>query len=361
MTTVRTVSSNPASPFYNANAPTLSGTAGTLVSVLDGVLVSGFTGFTALGWTTAYTGTNQRQYKNSAVDGTGSQLYIDDSGPGGAGAAEARATGFVTGTALGAGTNQFPTFAEINIGIGAIVIRKSSTANSTVRYYTIVGDDTCFYLFTESGDYTSPNLTSVFMFGDIFSYKTNDAYRCIIIGRNSENNNYVTNEWSTTLSGLQGGQNGNILSYTLGGHYMAANFTGIGGSISVGKHTDQIKMGVGGFGVQGLIGGTTTIPGTGQMCLVGNNCANSGYFPYPNAPDGGLYIAPIWIHHNNFVRGYLKGLWAPLQNLPLNHNDTYNGSGPFAGKSFLAQAAIGDYNNNPNVAQFHVETSSTWS
>ena len=183
------------------SAPTLEGVNGSLVALLDACLVNGYGSQSAAGWTIAYTTTNKRVYRNSTTDGTGFYLSVDDSGPGGGGAREARMTGFQAATGIGAGTGQFPTSGQLGIGIGAVVCRKSTSADSTVRAWTLIADDTVFYLFTETGDLTSPVLPSLFMFGDFFSYGSSDAYRCLIVGRNQENVNNSQAEWAPTLTG----------------------------------------------------------------------------------------------------------------------------------------------------------------
>jgi hypothetical protein len=133
--TVRAVSSNPASPFYNANAPTLTGQVGSLTAVLDAVLVNGFTGFTALGWSINQTTTNKRGYKQNLTgsnNASGMLLYVDDTGPGAGAAREARVCGFETMSAITpTGTGQFPTSAQSAVGTGQLVIRKSTTADAT--------------------------------------------------------------------------------------------------------------------------------------------------------------------------------------------------------------------------------------
>jgi hypothetical protein len=208
----------------------------------------------------------------------------------------------------------------------------------------------------------SPTIAYPFVFGDIFSYKTNDAYRCIIIGRNGENTGSAANEGLSTLA------NGYPfpLTYPIIGHYMAASWTGIGNGIPVGKHIDMVKMGcVTGVAVYGLTGGTA-LSGVGAgTCALGRIMSNSialGVL-FPNAPDGGMYVSPIWVHHSGYLRGYLKGLWAPCHHLPLNHNDTYSGTGNLAGKSFLSQVinTSDAGGTTPVPGQVHLETSSTWS
>lgn len=343
----------------DASAPTLSGSAGSLCTVLDAVLVNGYGSQAAAGWSIAFTGTNKRHYAMGA-GGTGFTVYIDDSAP--TTAKEARMTGFQTATALGTGTGQFPTFAQINIGIGAVVIRKSTTADATARAWTILADAHTFYMFFETGDYTAPVISYPTMFGDFFTYGSADLYNCIIIGRAVENNsqpctNGTTNSasyWDGFSSGANLGSTG--MSNVQSGHYVASNYTGLGGAVQVGKHAETSKM------------GSPNWPQWGRLGTMISNGAEQTWtteFVYPNPPDSGLYVSPIYIHHSGFVRGYLKGIWCPQQHLPLNHNDAYSGTGNMAGKSLLAMSVLGCPNTNtaPPVgvpAQVHIETSDTW-
>jgi hypothetical protein len=348
----------------DASAPVLTGINGSLVSLLDACLVNGYGAKAAAGWTIAYTNTNQRQYKLSAVDGTGCQLFVDDSGPGTGGGREAFLTGFKTGTAIGAGTGQFPTFGQLSYGIGAVIARKSATADSTARAWTLIADDTVFYLFMENGDYYSPTLCSVVSFGDFFSYAASDPYRCLLIGRNNAqtttNSTTGTYDWFSQFS--YGDNNSNFMNLYLAGHFCASNFNGIGTSLKVGKHSDMFKMAGGRAGQGSTDGNAATGNQSWAMGVVGQSGAFGSSMPYPNPPDSGLYLAPVWIHHGGFVRGYLKGIWTPVQYTPLSHNDTFSGSGTLSGKSFLVQAVqAGTQYNGALGGQCHIETSSTWS
>jgi hypothetical protein len=356
--TVRAVSNNPASPVYNANAPSLTGVAGSLTALLDAVLVNGFTGFTALGWTIGQTTTNKRQYIMAAA-GTGNSLWVDDTGPGGAGAREARVCGFATMSATTpTGTGQFPTSAQSSIGFGALVVRKSTTADATVRYWTTVGDGHTIYLFTETADVTNPTAVYGFCFGDFFSRSSTDTSNCIIIGRQVENSNAGGNAGSfvETLNALSA-PNTTLLSNTITGHYCAANFTNVGGSLTCGKHSDQTKMGYDNTNpglVSGWLGGWRN----------GASALWNTMFAYPNPPDEGLYLAPFTIHHQGNVRGKLKGLWCVLQHMPLGHNDPFTGTDDLAGKSLLCQVLVTGNSSGGAAAvaasQLCVETSDTW-
>lgn len=372
MTTVVAVSNNPASPFYNANAPGLTGQAGSLTTLLDALLVNGFTGYSAPGWTINQTTTNKRGYKMAS--GTGFIVWVDDTAP--TTAKEARLTGFETMTGLGTGTGQFPTGAQLNIGTtpnGALILRKSTTADSTNRFYTFIADPTCFYMFVETGDFTSPTACMSFSFGDFFTYSSSDTSNCQIQGRNTENVGTVGGTGLLLYEGMigltapsgQGTSGYSALSATVPGCYLAANYTNVGGSLPFGKHTDAAKLGVAAAGSITnwmIVGGGPNVyaNNTGSFAAPAMN--------YPNGPDGGLYTAPIFIHHNGNVRGYLKGLWAPLQLLPLDHNDTYSGTGNMSGKSLLAMGLCGPVVGGSSGfsgtcsqgSQVHAETSSTW-
>jgi hypothetical protein len=364
MTTVRTYRST------DASAPTLTGSAGALVALLDACLVNGYGSQSAAGWTIAYTATSQRAYRNSATDGTGYYLNIDDTGGGAGGAREAFCTGFVTMSALGTGTGQFPLSGQLALGSapsGAVVARKSSTADSTARAWTMVADDTVFYLIMETGDQTYPMPGSMLAFGDFFSVASGDTCHCMIVGRNQVNTGASNQEWFGQVNGMGSGSNqqAQILTFTLGGHYLAGMYNGVRnviGSTSFGKHTDTIKMGAPGFGATSSSGTTPCANNGYNQLLIGNNYSVPLFFPYPNGPDGGLYMDRLWIHANGMLRGYFKGIWCPLQSLPMNHNDTFNGTGAISTKSFLAQNLMGyGYSAATIPAQIFLETSSTWS
>jgi hypothetical protein len=343
----------------DASAPVLTGQAGSLTSLLDAVLVNGYGSATAAGWTIGYTTTNKRAYLQNltgANNASGMYLYVDDTAPGAGGAKEARACGFETMSAITpVGTGQFPTSGQSAVGVGTLVIRKSATADSTARAWTIIANGQTIYLFIETGDQVAPVAAFPFVFGDFFSYKTSDSYAVAIVGRPLENTGSSSSESLSTLSGA-------TVQYTLSnvmtGHYSARSWTGVGGSQKIGKLIDNSKMGTASVG--NWNSDTQTTGATNGQISLGRN-SNGAYFAYPNGPDGACWISPIWLNHSNAIRGYFKGLWAPLHDRPLNHGDTYTVSGGnLNGKSMIAQAIPAFINNAIDVGQIHVETSDTW-
>src|SRR5690606_21289348 len=101
----------------DASAPTLSGTAGSLLELLRACLVgtdgvaygSGENEKLAAGWTEEFTGTNVAVFRNSlAAGGTGDYFRIDDNGIAVGGAREAMLTAYNTMSDIDTGTGLMP-------------------------------------------------------------------------------------------------------------------------------------------------------------------------------------------------------------------------------------------------------------
>jgi hypothetical protein len=345
----------------DASAPVLTGQVGTLVALLDACLVTGYGAKAAAGWTKPLTGTNKAAFRQNATGANNSAspmyLYVDDNGPGAGGAREARVCGFETMSAITpTGTGQFPTAAQSAIGVGTLTIRKSTTADATARTWTLVANGQTFYLFVESGDFVAPLLGPMpFVFGDVKSYKSSDIYAVTIIGRAVENTSNVLNDPFQVMVGSTGWN----LSSKYWGHFMARSWTGLGGSIQVGKTFNYGIIG------NGILGGwssdlQTAISGTQQITSGRNVVGDSRIFPAPNGPDGAIWLSPIWMHHSQAVRGYLPGLWATPHDRPLTHNDSITiAAGSLSGKTLLCQNFC-SWSNQQEFGQVFLETSDTW-
>lgn len=351
----------------DVGAPVLTGQTGSLVALLDACLVNGYGALAAAGWTKAYSTVNKAAYRQNAAGANNAAnpmyLYIDDTGPGAASSREARATGFETMTAIApTGTGQFPTAAQSSVPTGACVIRKSNTADATARAWTLIANGQSLYLFTESGDCTAPFATLTFFFGDIKSYKAGDLYAVMIMGRMVENISGQANQTFYDPMQALGGNGNYTLNSKMWGHFMARSWTALGGSIQVSKLSDMNR-------VTGMaMSGTWSAD---NVFSHGNNGANitmgringTAQLATPNGPDGGIWLAPVYVHHNWSFRGYMPGLWCPLHDRPFQHNDTMTiASGPLTGKSLLAQIFPAWIGNNTNEnGQCCVEYSDTWS
>jgi hypothetical protein len=307
----------------DGSAPSLTGQTGALLTVLDAILVNGYGAKSAAGWSKPFSNASSIGcYKNS-VSGTGFGVVINDSGPNGTSTfKEAWATGWESiagvGSPVGSGSGQFPTAAQL-LTSGHVVIRKSATADSTVRTWICFADAYTFYLFILDG--TTGGVYQSFMFGDIYSLKTtSDAYRCMIIGGATENagsNNAVDNSSS--------------VANTCTGHFMPRTYGGGGTSITCGKAGDIGKGAAGGLG---------------------------GIVQTPNGPDGAYYLSPIWVSENSAstVRGRLRGLWHNCHAAGgFSDGQTFSGAGDFAGKTFQCVKQ----GTSASPACFVLETSAT--
>ncbi len=299
----------------DASAPTLSGTVGDLVNVLDKCLVAGYGSKTAAGWSKPFTGTNTAVFRQ----GAGNQFYLDvndNAALGGAIANEANVRGYETMTAVATGTGQFPTSAQI---AGGIFVRKSSTASGTARVWTVIADDRTFYLFVQTAD--TAGQWWCFGFGDFYSYLAGtDGYRTFIMGRAvtgataaNERADVVTSTWNAVA-----------------GHYMARTYTGLGGAVAAGKSGDAL------VGATGVMAGLMTVP---------------------NTVDGRIWIAPVKLVETTaiVVRGKMRGFYHWMHTAAsFGDQDTVSGTGPYVGRTFLLFKTTG------NAAAYCMDVTGPW-
>jgi hypothetical protein len=303
----------------DTSAPSLTGQAGSLVTLLDAVLVNGYGSKAAAGWAKSFSGTNQATYRPGA--GTQFYLHVNDAAP--STAKEARVWGSETASAVLTGTNLFPTAAQQASGLFA---RKSNTADATARSWIVGADDRTMHMFVTTGDTASVYLG--WSFGDFVKLGT-DAYNCQVIARDTENSA------TTTTSVERMPFLATTISSATNGHYIPRAYTGIVGAVNNGLHADNVKQ------------GTATAMGAGGSTSV----------QYLNGMDGGLYLSPLWLHESGTqtIRGRMRGLWCFLHNAAsVNDGDTFSGSGSLSGRTFLIIKASG------SSGLYVLETSDPW-
>lgn len=329
------------------NAPTLSGTAGDLITVLDACLVNGYgsqtitltrSGTTVTAATTnphglvklaKYTvsGANEADYNGEfSITVTGASSFTYEI----VGTPASPATGTITGSLAGSGwakpytgTNKaaylqgtggnghylriddtvavssrcvgYEAMTDIDTGTGAfptdaqvsggLYIVKSSVASTLERDWIIIATEKAFYYLSNATGLDSNSVCT--FFGSIVSYKSGDNFGTQIISNNTAT--YTSNNFRALVS--------NLSTVTLG-HYVVRDYTGTGTSINNGKHSDAVK------------GSVNTIGG--------------GSLTYPNLVDSKLYFEKIYIHLTTRVRGELPGALCPLHSKPLTHLDYFS-------------------------------------
>ena len=245
-----------------------------------------------LGWARPFSaGTNAQTYRSADTSSNRFYLQVVDNAVTTGGAKEANVYGAEVMSADQTVTSgRFPTSAQLTNGLG---LRKSTTADSTARAWTLLGDDRTFYFVPNSGD-NAGTCNQGFGFGYFIPFRPGDSYNTFIAG-----NGAFSNASNPSIT------NG------LGSIYLPNTTYGI--NFFIPRLYNQIGTAVAGE----IIGMTSTSPYTvGALNLV----------LYPNAPDQGLYVQSILVSDGaQQFRGRIPGLYGPLCNNPFNLYDEVTG------------------------------------
>lgn len=236
----------------------------------------------------------------------------------------ARVIGYQAMTDVDTGTDQFPTTAQVS---GGLYWPKSNAADAVARTWVLVATDRLLHLFVNGYTSTNGAYCSIYTFGDIKSYKSSDQFGTLLVGTTSST--MFNNTYASACTGLNA---------STSGHYLVRSYTAVGGSVAAGKHGDSAKIALG-----------SNFGGSAASCIA-----------YPNPVDGGLYLSPLWVHEPTpqAVRGEIPGFWGSLHYAPLSLLDTFTGaSGTLAGKKFIA---VRDGYSTYQGSMF-LEISNTWS
>jgi len=288
--------------YQDTSAPTLSSSAGSLITVLDAVLVNGFGSTSPLGWTKPYSGTNQAKYRMGA--GIMHYLLVADDSTSGS-ATIAACAGFETSDSISSGTGRYPAVGQGISSLGWVSCVKSTVASAP---WYIIGDERSFTLVTYFSG-TDGGDARCFHFGEYYNYGSPFTYRGNIVGQSS----FSTSQSFESLHAV------NVINTTaaIAGSFVCRPATGNPTSVNVGRIGDRSR---------------------GGYDAASNNI---GVVPFPNSSDGGIYLAPIRITDPTTtpvggILGHLRGIWHQVHpSLSLVHKGVYQGSGALAGKSFI--------------------------
>lgn len=361
-------------------APVLSGTAGSLIAILDAVLVDGFGLQTATSVTiTAGVATVNVASTPSAV--VNSVILIEGATPVGLNGEHrvtaitsnsvsfvTAETGVVSGTVTmkmapagwgkaftgtnlaaykiidvagsgcylrvddtgttGARVLGYETMADINTGQGAFPSAtqwaspglwwsKSSAANTTPRDWYVFADSAGVYFFP------APHIGSQAhnsYFGDALSLRTGDNYRCFLRA-------YTTNAaGNASLNGSELTHTDPGMTY--GGLYFARAANAVGGSVQS-WNAETLAMGTW-HGAHGI----------------GNSGAT-----YPSLTDNGLMLTRIVLFTSTAIRGYYPGVYGTPQNVLLSFSmgDIIEGTGDMVGRKLQVVKAGSSINGQSCV------------
>ena len=323
----------------DAGAPTLSGTAGTAVAVLDACLVNGYGSKAAAGWSILYTSLNQRTYQSGNNTACPSVLQILDTNTTqftAVGGTSATSNTFQSGI-----PNPFPTASQQPSGIYGT---KSNTASSAARPWFVIADNRTFYLLVDVTSDLSAGYIA-FYYGEMYSYRAAsgliDTSRLIIGGSFQ---NYTT---SSSLARVTGSTNGTAVDTVP--EYMYQSVFNVGPPINIRKIADSAK--------------SNMAVNVGTWHVTGAPIISNGFsaLPFPTVGDAAMYMSPSWINEpiSGAIRGHLRGIQYPLHIQPLSNLDTFTAVGSLAGRTYKAFNCSGGNPGNILVGQLFVETSAT--
>ncbi len=264
-------------------APQLTGQVGSLIALLDAVLVDGY-GVGAehksgAGWSRAFSAPNVRAYRGSLTTGSGYYLQIDDTASVG-NARHGWARGYEAMTSALVGSNPVPTIAHRANGI---LLPKSTTLDSVARRWRVIANERFVYLFVDTR-----GAGSLFCWfaGDCVSYKPGDAHAFVVscVNASSWTGGYSDNP--LLLSWMLYNYEASPTSCSL---YIARSHTGAVGAVPC-AHFGSLSPGA-------MFGG-------------------SGGGAYPSPINQGLVYEPARFNSIAYgPRGELPGMLAPMQNI----------------------------------------------
>lgn len=228
------------------------------------------------GWRKDFTGTNLAAYKSNDVAATGCLLRVDDSG-----GKLARCVGYESMTGISTGSGPFPTSGQIS---GGLYWTKSNAADATARQWVLIADGRIFYLLLRHYSATFAG-AGMMCFGDLLSYKSGDAWSCVIAGAMSDRSGYSSGSSDDYAS----------ITTSIGGTFLARPDTALGSSCQARKW----------FSIP--IPTSTSPYQSGQ-----------GPMRYPNAADNGLYLSEHYLsqYGDLSLRGVSPGLFCSPQGIP---------------------------------------------
>ena len=295
--------------WLDVGAPTLSGSAGSLISVLDACLVNGYGSKTPLGWTKEFSGTNLAAYRQN---GTTNNVYlrINDTGT-----TSSRCILYGAMTDVNTGTDPTPTETQVS---GGGAIWKSNVADTSARAWVLFGNEKSFYLIiadlgTASNggiNYQSAwnTMPTAYFFGDFKSYLPGDQWNklitCLLTTRSTRivyNSGFSANDRT----------------------YVMRSYTQIGQSINSGTA----------FNI-------SYNEGSSWGCVNGSR--------YPDPISGGMRLGKVFITEpaHTAVRGEFPGHYVMFHSYTYTQpGDEFDGTGEFFGKK-MKMFKCGNYDGS---------------
>ena len=185
---------------------------------------------------------------------------------------------------------------------------KAGSSGAAARAWTVIADSRSFWLHMHTNTTFLGINGSVWGFGDFASYKSGDAYACTLWCAQSD--------ISTGSS-----QSSYAAEYTpaqlLAGPFAPRPYTGLGGSVNIGHYTES-------YAVNGGVSGYTS---------------QSSVPSYPNGPNNGMFFSRKVVGEIGLaIRGVCRGILTTphVCHSLFNWRDKIQGQGDYVGRKLLA-------------------------
>lgn len=321
----------------DAGAPQLTGQIGSMVALLDAVLVSGYgvgpEARPGAGWTLAFSGLNKRAYRNDPVLFSGAYLRVDDSSTvtnSNARAAHVRA--YEQMTDIDSGINAAPTVTDLENGD---TWTKSLALSAVARPWIVIASAKWFYLFVDIAGAGLSN-ASVHFAGDLDSFVPADKYAFCV------------------SSGLAGAPHTG--SFLIPSYFLFAT-SAFYNNVAARRGASILR------GANGTVGAVPLTPGlprtTGAASATQSSFGGGGP-SYPSVINGGLFAEEILMREMaSVVRARLPNCYAPMHPRPFDDMSVLVGLSGFEGRDVLAKsyrAAAHDASNYNGQVLFDLTT-----
>lgn len=269
----------------------------------DGVMSGTMTGAMApAGWKKKFSDTNIRCYQSQSVLSTGGVLRIDDTGT-----QAARVVAYESMSDVNTGVGPAPTTAQAS---GGGYWAKSDTAGTTARDWAIVADDRFFIIFLK------PIVNSngaIYCAGDEAGIAQSDPYGFVLASER-------TGTFSSSIGTLSSLSNSNSCFF-----YCLRASNGYGGAVALGRYAAFMIA---------------------SSAVSGANYGSWAFSVFPNYPNNGVILSPVYIVESLGLRGVIPGYYATPQTIGKSTLDNFNQIVQNNGKSYMSLSTSdnGGYN-----------------
>ena len=346
-------------PDYNGEFTVTAVTSTTVSFTVSGTAVTPATTATSLtmkvaplGFEIAYTGTNKRAYRSPNPRSNRPFLRVDDSLPAGYTTTWAKFGRITIAEAMSdidtfvGGRAPFdpyaPTRNEVPSGSGTTMYtgwfkwyyarqnhaETSGDNGNWGRSWVLIGDDRGFFLSNASGYFGDARILHAFT--DFDSYKAGDNYASYLIA----SERYLVANSTTGSYPYNDAYSANSQNTT--GKICIRNYTQIG---------ENVRLGM-----------LSLNDGNGQ-----NISGRTGNIPFPNGPDYGLILHPIYLRETDnggHLRGALPGIIWIHQSQPYAHLSVIDNVIGYEGRKFLIVTL--NYSSEGNTCGFAYDITGPW-